>query len=254
MVMSGYLTDTIRQFNRGGGGKVSYSEISLGSIPLPNEVFFPVSSAIRPRRAASPTRATVAKNVSEDDLLLSRLTLLRKELAARDNLALSLICSEISLQEMAAFRPRSGSKLMALDGWTSLKYSKYGESFLAVLRENVTLTMFDSAIESCVAEVAKTDRAVCIACKQKIAANLKLLVKLNEQPVNGRAFDRSLHLGCGSALLKLNPSSIVQPAYLSDRQRAIVQGFFLGRMCCKCMHINALDCGGNCANCTSELD
>ncbi len=156
---------------------------------------------------------------------------------------------------MASLRPRSASKLMALDGWTSLRFANYGAAFLETLREGVTLTAFEAEVESCIAEIAKTDRATCVACKQKIPANLKLLVKLAESPRgrDRRSFDRSLHLGCGSALLRLRPDAIVTPPYLSDRQRAIVQGFFLARTCCQCMFVNLPD-AATCGQCAKEMD
>ena len=51
---------------------------------------------------------------------------------------MTMICSDVSLGEMVALRPKSPAKLVALDGWTSLRFKLFGAMFLEELR-NVEL-------------------------------------------------------------------------------------------------------------------
>lgn len=96
--------------------------------------------------------------------------------------AAGLICSDISLLEMVALRPKTPSKvsvfeitievckqkqkqnqLVVLDGWTSLRLQTFGSFFLEELCQGVELETWDGAIESACVEISKTDRATCVA-------------------------------------------------------------------------------------------
>ncbi len=70
---------------------------------------------------------------------------------------MTMICSDVSLGEMVALRPKSPAKLVALDGWTSLRFKLFGAMFLEELR-NVELMTFEADVESAYVEVSKTDR------------------------------------------------------------------------------------------------
>ena len=255
MVTGKHLVENYRQFNRGSGPAITFSEYSPGTEPLPPTVSFRIADVakVAKKSVATDGSAASAVDVRPDDALLMRLEELRRSLAAATNLGTSVICSDLSLQEMAAFRPRSPSRLILLDGWTPLRFERYGRQFLEVLKQDVAMAMFDGKVESSKIVMAKTDRAVCVACKNKVPANLKLAVKFVDLPGQPPSYEKSLHLGCSSAILNLNASSLSLLPDMSARQKALVDGFFTVRTCVKCLFLNKLDTP-RCAICEADLD
>jgi hypothetical protein len=143
--------------------------------------------------------------------------------------------------------------MVVLDGWTAARLSQFGEIFLSELRK-CNVVPIDQAIESCFVEVSKSDKAMCNACREKIAAIVpKLLVKFARQEEGKEDYARSFHLGCASAISQLDVSIISLSPTLTVRQREIVTGFLQAKMCTKCLVSNSL-ASVECSACKSVLE
>lgn len=75
------------------------------------------------------------KAVPPDDLLFERLRVLRRETARKENVPPYVIFSDSTLREMAAVCPLDRVSMLAIKGVGEMKFARYGESFLAKLRE-----------------------------------------------------------------------------------------------------------------------
>ncbi len=76
------------------------------------------------------------KKIPVDTTLFDQLRTLRKELAARDKLPPYMVFSDATLQDMCALLPQTESELREVKGVGDLKLKKYGQPFLAALKNN----------------------------------------------------------------------------------------------------------------------
>src|SRR5262245_37612443 len=97
-----------------------------------------------PRRATSPAAkgaspATgMATTIAPDDAppeLFARLRQLRRQLADAEGVPAYIVFSDAVLVRMAAARPRDASDLLAISGIGPAKLARYGDAFLAAIRE-----------------------------------------------------------------------------------------------------------------------
>ena len=86
----------------------------------------------RARRAVSAAQAVVPG----DDPLLMALKSLRTRLAKAESVPAYVIFSDRSLIDMAAKRPTNRSGFGEIHGVGQAKLARYGEAFLAVVREH----------------------------------------------------------------------------------------------------------------------
>ena len=74
--------------------------------------------------------------VAEKDLgLWEALRACRQTLANEHNVPAYVIFHDKTLQEMLTFRPQTASELLGISGVGQTKLDRYGEQFLAVLRD-----------------------------------------------------------------------------------------------------------------------
>jgi ATP-dependent DNA helicase RecQ len=70
----------------------------------------------------------------EDDDLFERLRALRKQLADEQGVPAYVVFSDATLREMAAVKPTSEGQLLAINGVGPVKFERYGDAFLDVMR------------------------------------------------------------------------------------------------------------------------
>ena len=85
--------------------------------------------------AAAPRRTLVDVTDEVDGELFERLRSLRKELADERDVPAYVVFSDATLRAMAATRPQTEGALLAISGVGPAKLERYGDAFLAVLRE-----------------------------------------------------------------------------------------------------------------------
>jgi len=116
-----------------------YSVLSL------NAQSWPVMRGERPvniARAAKPARRgqDAARVSTTDDSLFERLRALRKRLADESRLPPYVIFHDSTLREMAEHMPLDLDQFAALPGVGQAKLARYGEQFIAAVREHRALT------------------------------------------------------------------------------------------------------------------
>jgi len=79
--------------------------------------------------------AAAATDLPVDAECFERLRVLRKRLADEEGVPAYIVFSDAVLRQMAAHRPRTRMELLALSGVGPAKLERYGEAFLAALRE-----------------------------------------------------------------------------------------------------------------------
>lgn len=86
--------------------------------------------------AAGPRRANLSQDISAEDLpLWNALRACRKALADEQGVPPYIIFSDNSLREMLEFRPLTLDQMRAISGVGETKLKRYGDAFLAVIRE-----------------------------------------------------------------------------------------------------------------------
>ncbi len=97
------------------------------------------AAALREKGAVpkAPARPKIAyvKLTTDQEALLERLKAVRMELARQQGVPAFVIFSDKTLREMAFLSPRSRRELLEVSGIGEYKAERYGEAFLAVLRE-----------------------------------------------------------------------------------------------------------------------
>lgn len=83
-----------------------------------------------------PPRERDLGAVGIETALFERLKTLRRDLAAERGVPAYVVFSDATLLEMAAYRPRTLGQLAAISGVGPTKLARYGEAFLAVLKES----------------------------------------------------------------------------------------------------------------------
>jgi ATP-dependent DNA helicase RecQ len=94
-----------------------------------------VSAAIEPR-AKAQARAGDAETLP-DGALFEKLRARRKQLADQAGLPPYVVFHDSSLREMASRQPRTLEEFSAVSGVGQAKLNRYGEQFLAIIREHV---------------------------------------------------------------------------------------------------------------------
>jgi ATP-dependent DNA helicase RecQ len=94
---------------------------------------------VRPEEERVPGRrrrkgVAAAAGAVDDDALFERLRALRSEIARREHVPAYIIFQDSTLREMAATRPDTEGRLLAVSGVGERKLEKYGDEFLALLR------------------------------------------------------------------------------------------------------------------------
>jgi ATP-dependent DNA helicase RecQ len=90
----------------------------------------------RGRRKTSPRKEfRPAAPVGEDEELFLRLKVLRKEIADRTGGPAFIVFSDASLLDMVRLRPRSEEEFLQVSGVGRKKLARYGEEFIALLKE-----------------------------------------------------------------------------------------------------------------------
>ena len=83
------------------------------------------------------SRKAVLETVDYDVGLFEELRLLRKELADEQGIAPYMVFSDKTLKEMAASQPEEKAAMLRVSGVGEVKFERYGEAFLALLRSLV---------------------------------------------------------------------------------------------------------------------
>jgi len=99
-----------------------------------------IACAVKPARRSPGTRASTM-----DDSLFERLRALRKRLADENGLPPYVIFHDSTLREMAEHMPLDLGQFAALPGVGQAKLARYGEQFIAVVREHRARTEGGSA-------------------------------------------------------------------------------------------------------------
>jgi ATP-dependent DNA helicase RecQ len=87
----------------------------------------------RPRGAGAALPAETA--IATDPGLFERLRALRKRLADAEGVPAYIVFSDAVLRQMAARAPASRAEMLEISGVGPVKFERYGEAFLAALRE-----------------------------------------------------------------------------------------------------------------------
>jgi len=88
---------------------------------------------------ASYWRQTNQSN-SYDRKLFAKLRVLRKEIADAEDIPPYIVFNDATLSELAKFQPTSAHEMLNISGIGDTKLSRYGQSFLAVIKEHLTIT------------------------------------------------------------------------------------------------------------------
>ncbi len=83
------------------------------------------------------SRKAVLETVDYDVGLFEALRVLRKELADEQGIAPYMVFSDKTLKEMAASQPEDKAAMLQISGVGEVKFERYGEAFLALLRSLV---------------------------------------------------------------------------------------------------------------------
>ena len=87
------------------------------------------------KTTAKQKRRSVSANA--DSKLFAKLRHLRKQIADQENLPPYVIFSDVSLSEMSELMPTNDSQFLSITGVGHIKLDKYGEDFLAEIRQYV---------------------------------------------------------------------------------------------------------------------
>ena len=90
-----------------------------------------------PKRTVVASRKSAREHVvAEEDLgLWEALRACRQTLASEHNVPAYVIFHDKTLQEMLAYRPQTASEMLGISGVGQTKLDRYGDRFLAVLRD-----------------------------------------------------------------------------------------------------------------------
>ncbi len=86
---------------------------------------------------AAPPAASQTPELSCDEALFERLRAQRTVLASAETLPPYCVFNDRSLREMATYRPITPAGLLQIYGVGAAKASKYGETFLALIRDHL---------------------------------------------------------------------------------------------------------------------
>ena len=110
-----------------------YLQLTEGQYPVVR--LQPAAVSVLKKEASVILRTLVSKSTkAPDDALFEHLRALRRDLAKRDNVPPYVIFSDSTLREMAALVPLSRQDMLSVKGIGELKFARYGETFLELLR------------------------------------------------------------------------------------------------------------------------
>jgi ATP-dependent DNA helicase RecQ len=104
------------------------------SRPASGKRYQPSASSRSNRASAGPSSDDVSLSPA-DDMLLDKLRTLRRNISREEQVPAYVVFSDRTLAEMALRRPRTTAALAGIRGVGPTKLERYGERFLAVLRD-----------------------------------------------------------------------------------------------------------------------
>jgi ATP-dependent DNA helicase RecQ len=93
-------------------------------------------SMMLPRKIDAPLRTVLPQPV--DEVLLSKLKDLRREIAQQAHLPSYIVFTDASLRDMCRKRPRTREQFLEVSGVGEIKTEKYGDAFTALIRDYVS--------------------------------------------------------------------------------------------------------------------
>ena len=91
-----------------------------------------------PRLSSIVTTAMTQKSAVSfyDKDLFARLRFLRKQIADKENIPPYIVFNDATLQEMAQYQPVSNIEMLQINGVGSIKLERFGQPFMALIREH----------------------------------------------------------------------------------------------------------------------
>ncbi len=86
-------------------------------------------------RIKKPKRVKLSQNIQEDNPLLNRLRELRREIATASKIPPYVVFSDRTLYELLQKLPKTKDEMLEIYGVGRIKYEKYGEQFLEIIKE-----------------------------------------------------------------------------------------------------------------------
>jgi len=99
------------------------------------QVFGQINEAKRSERSSARLKSVSAEESEYDTSLFSLLRNKRKELADSENVPPYVIFSDKTLVQMATYFPQDKDSLLNMSGMGKVKYERYGEDFLSIIKE-----------------------------------------------------------------------------------------------------------------------
>jgi ATP-dependent DNA helicase RecQ len=106
-----------------------------GEIPVDRFVDRPLSFAVTRTFEKSKTAGTLADTTPVDEVLLTKLKDLRRELAQAGHVPAYIVFSDASLRDMCRKQPATKAAFLAVSGVGEVKMEKYGEAFTTLIGE-----------------------------------------------------------------------------------------------------------------------
>lgn len=131
-LMSGYTLQEIRDFI-GFLAAEGYLALTPGEYPLLK--LGPRAAAVLKKGEPVYRKILTRQTRPKDDALFEILRRLRKEIADRENIPPYIVFSDQTLREMSEIMPTDKTALLGIKGVGEAKLKRYGEDFLAAIKE-----------------------------------------------------------------------------------------------------------------------
>ena len=102
------------------------------------------------RKASKPSKVNKI-GISYQDVdnnLFENLRILRRQLAKEQNVPPYIVFSDKSLVEMAAYKPINKDQMLRINGVGEVKYEKYGELFINVIKDFAELNLGEDSVNN----------------------------------------------------------------------------------------------------------
>lgn len=117
------------------GSALQLTEAARSVLKAENVLMLAVPRLQLVKTTAKQKRRSISSQM--DSKLFSKLRHLRKQIADQDNLPPYVIFSDVSLSEMSELMPVNETQFLSITGVGHIKSKKYGDDFLAIIREYV---------------------------------------------------------------------------------------------------------------------
>jgi len=117
------------------GSALQLTEAARSVLKSENSLMLAVPRLQLVKTTAKQKRRSVSVNA--DNKLFAKLRHLRKQIADQENLPPYVIFSDVSLSEMSELMPTNDSQFLSITGVGHIKLDKYGEDFLAEIKQYV---------------------------------------------------------------------------------------------------------------------